>query len=65
MAIDAIARNKAEALIREQLVNTIQQDVPKSSTVMQLGTRLANMTSNQTLTANGRKSEPWECVWTS
>lgn len=34
MAIDAIARNKAEALIREQLVNTIQQDVPKSSTVM-------------------------------
>ena len=28
MAIDAIARNKAEALIREQLVNTIQQDVP-------------------------------------
>ena len=30
MAIDAIARNKAEALIREQLVNTIQQDVPKS-----------------------------------
>ena len=48
MAIDAIARNKAEALIREQLVNTIQQDVPKSSTVMQLGTRLANMTSNQT-----------------
>ena len=48
MAIDAIARNKAEALIREQLVNTIQQDVPKSSTVMQLGTRLVNMTSNQT-----------------
>lgn len=48
MAIDAIARNKAEALIREQLVNTIQQDVPKSSIVMQLGTRLANMTSNQT-----------------
>ena len=29
MAIDAIARNKAEALIREQLVNTIQQDVPQ------------------------------------
>ena len=48
MAIDAIARNNAEALIREQLANTIQQDVPKSSTVMQLGTRLANMTSNQT-----------------
>ena len=42
MAIDAISREKAEALIRDQLVNTIQQDVPKSSTVMQLGTRLAN-----------------------
>ena len=48
MAIDAIVRSKAEALIRDQLVNTIQQDVPKSSIVMQLGTRLANMTSNQT-----------------
>ena len=48
MAIDAISREKAEALIREQLTNTIQQDVPKSSIVMQLGTRLANMTSNQT-----------------
>ena len=41
MAIDSIARSNAEALIREQLVNTIQQDVPKSSIVMQLGTRLA------------------------
>ena len=48
MAIDAISREKAEALIREQLTNTIQQDVPKNSIVMQLGTRLANMTSNQT-----------------
>lgn len=48
MAIDAISREKAEALIRKQLTNTIQQDVPKNSIVMQLGTRLANMTSNQT-----------------
>lgn len=48
MAIDSIVRANAEALIREQLTNTIQQDVPKSSIVMQLGTRLANMTSNQT-----------------
>ena len=48
MAIDAISRDRAEALIRDQLVNTIQQDVPKSSIVMQLGSRLANMTSNQT-----------------
>ena len=35
MAIDAISREKAEALIREQLTNTIQQDVPKNSIVMQ------------------------------
>lgn len=48
MAANIIARTGAEALIRDQLVNTIQQDVPKSSIVMQLATRLANMTSNQT-----------------
>lgn len=48
MATNIIARTGAEALIRDQLINTIQQDVPKSSIVMQLATRLANMTSNQT-----------------
>lgn len=48
MADNIIARTGAEALIRDQLINTIQQDVPKSSIVMQLATRLANMTSNQT-----------------
>lgn len=48
MADNIISRTGAEALIRDQLVNTIQQDVPKSSIVMQLATRLANMTSNQT-----------------
>lgn len=48
MANNIIARTGAEALIRDQLINTIQQDVPKSSIVMQLATRLANMTSNQT-----------------
>ena len=48
MADNIIARTDAEALIRNQLINTIQQDVPKSSIVMQLATRLANMTSNQT-----------------
>lgn len=48
MAANIIARTGAEALIRDQLINTIQQDVPKSSIVMQLATRLANMTSNQT-----------------
>lgn len=48
MADNIISRTCAEALIRDQLINTIQQDVPKSSIVMQLATRLANMTSNQT-----------------
>ena len=36
MATSIIARTGAEALIRDQLINTIQQDVPKSSIVMQL-----------------------------
>ena len=40
MAIDSIARSNAEALIREQLTNTIQQDVPKNSVVMQLAPAL-------------------------
>ena len=48
MADNIISRTCAEALIRDQLINTIQQNVPKSSIVMQLATRLANMTSNQT-----------------
>ncbi len=44
----SITREAAEALIREQLVDTIFQDVPKQSIVMQLGRRLPNMTSKQT-----------------
>ena len=44
----AILREQAEALIREQITNTIYQDVPKQSIVMQLGTKLPNMTSKQT-----------------
>lgn len=44
----AILRQEAESLIREQIVNTIFQDAPKQSVVMQLGRRLPNMTSNQT-----------------
>lgn len=44
----AILREQAEALIREQITNTIFQDVPKQSIVMQLGTKLPNMTSKQT-----------------
>ena len=46
--MDAILRNHAEALIREQITDPIMQDAPKNSVVMQLGRRLPNMTSNQT-----------------
>ncbi len=45
---NSISREAAEALIREQLVNTIFEDVPKQSIVMQLARRLPNMTSKQT-----------------
>lgn len=41
-------REAAEALIRQQIVDSIIQDAPKTSIVMQLGRRLPNMTSNQT-----------------
>lgn len=44
-----ISREKAEALIRDQIINTIQQDAPKSSIVMQLARKLPNMTSKQTV----------------
>lgn len=43
-----ISRQNAEALIREQIVQTIFQDVPKQSTFMSLARKLPNMTSNQT-----------------
>lgn len=43
-----INRDKAEALIREQLVNTIFQDVPKQSAVLSMMRKLPNMTSKQT-----------------
>ena len=33
---DMISRQQAEALIQEQLINTIQQDTPKNSIFMQL-----------------------------
>ena len=45
---DLINRSAAEALIQEQIVNTVFQDTPKSSTFMQLATTLPNMTSDQT-----------------
>lgn len=43
-----ISRQNAEALIQEQLINTIQQDAPKQSVFMQLAQKLPNMTSRQT-----------------
>jgi len=43
-----ISREQAEALIREQVVQTIFQDAPKSSTFLSLGRKLPNMTSKQT-----------------
>lgn len=44
----AVTREQVEALIQEQLINAIQQEPPKSSTFMQLGRKLPNMTSKQT-----------------
>ena len=43
-----IDRQAAEALIQEQLVSTIFQDVPKQSAVLSLMRKLPNMTSKQT-----------------
>lgn len=43
-----VDRQAAEALIQEQLIETIQQDAPKQSVFMQLARKLPNMTSKQT-----------------
>lgn len=43
-----INRQQAEALIQEQLINTIQQEAPKQSTFMAMARKLPNMTSRQT-----------------
>lgn len=51
MPVNATLLQQAEALIHEQVVNSIMQDTPKQSIVMQLGRRLPNMTSNQTRVA--------------
>lgn len=48
MAVNIISRENAEAIIREQIVSTIFQDVPKQSTFLSLARKLPNMTSNQT-----------------
>ena len=41
-------REKAEALIRDQIVDNIEQDLPKQSTFMGLARKMPNMTSKQT-----------------
>lgn len=45
---EAITRQGAEALIQEQLINTIFQDAPKSSVFMSMARKLPNMTSKTT-----------------
>lgn len=45
---EILSRANAEALIQEQLVQSIWQDAPKQSIFMQLARKLPNMTSNQT-----------------
>jgi HK97 family phage major capsid protein len=48
MAVNIIDRQKAEALIQEQVINTIQQEAPASSAFMTMATKLPNMTSGIT-----------------
>lgn len=48
MAVEITRREEAEAIIREQIVEAISQDVPKSSSFMALAKKLPNMTSKQT-----------------
>lgn len=43
-----INRTEAEALIQEQVVNTITQDAPKQSTFLAMARKLPHMTSKQT-----------------
>ncbi len=45
---DMISREAAEALIQEQVQNTVFQEAPKESTFLRLAKRLPNMTSKQT-----------------
>lgn len=45
---EIINREKAEALIRDQVLSEVFQDAPKHSTFMSLAHRLPNMTSKQT-----------------
>lgn len=43
-----VSRERAEALIQEQIISTIQQDTPKESAFFSLARKLPNMTSKQT-----------------
>jgi HK97 family phage major capsid protein len=48
MATSIISRENAEAIIREQVIQSIFQDTPKQSAFMSLAKKLPNMTSKQT-----------------
>ncbi len=48
MAVNITNRQDAEAIIREQVVQTIFQDTPKNSVFMSMAKKLPNMTSKQT-----------------
>ena len=48
MGVNIVNRADAEAIIREQIVEAIVQDTPKSSVYMALAKKLPNMTSKQT-----------------
>ena len=43
-----ISRENAEAIIREQVIPEVFQNVPEQSTFMALARKMPNMTSNQT-----------------
>lgn len=48
MPVNITSRADAEAIIREQVIQTIFQDAPKQSVFMSMARKLPNMTSNQT-----------------
>lgn len=48
MGVNITNRQDAEAIIREQVVQTIFQEAPKNSVFMGMAKKLPNMTSNQT-----------------
>lgn len=48
MATNIVSRADVEAVIRQQIVENVFQDVPKQSVFMSLAKKLPNMTSNQT-----------------